>query len=138
MKAPVSSTHYRWIGWVVLLFPVAWAALLIAPFLSGGLLNILQNLTTVVNNPFDIHWARDSPKRILLFVAAYGIGLGIYYSTRRNYRRREEHGCSTMIKAVVARVRRSSIYKREATKPLSPSLRHSIMSKTKMIEKARF
>ncbi|TCX48953.1 VirD4-like conjugal transfer protein, CD1115 family [Dehalobacter sp. 14DCB1] len=76
----------------VFLIPVVWAALLTAPSLSGGLPEILANLTVAMNNPFHIQCVKDSPKCILLFVAAYGMGVGIYLSTRRNYRRREEHG----------------------------------------------
>ena len=74
------------------LIPVVWAALLTAPHLSGGLPEILANLTEAMNNPLVIHWVKDTPKCILLFVVAYGMGIGIYLSTRRNYRRREEHG----------------------------------------------
>ena len=77
---------------VVFLIPVVWAALLTAPSLSGGLPEILANLTVAMDNPFDIQWVGDTPKCILLFVAAYCLGIGIYLSTRRNYRRREEHG----------------------------------------------
>ncbi|WP_313559047.1 VirD4-like conjugal transfer protein, CD1115 family [Ruminiclostridium cellobioparum] len=76
----------------VFLIPVIWAALLTAPSLSGGLPEILANLTAAMNDPFHIEWVKDSPKCILLFVIAYGMGIGIYYSTKRNYRRREEHG----------------------------------------------
>ena len=76
----------------VFLIPVVWAALLTAPSLSGGLPEILANLTVAMDNPFDIQWVGDTPKCILLFVAAYCLGIGIYLSTRRNYRRREEHG----------------------------------------------
>lgn len=76
----------------VFLIPVVWAALLTAPSLSGGLPEILQNLTAAMNDPFNIHWVDNTPKCILLFVAAYGMGIGIYLSTKRNYRRREEHG----------------------------------------------
>jgi len=76
----------------VFLIPVVWAALLTAPSLSGGLPEILASLTVAINNPFDIRWVNDSLKCIMLFVAAYGMGTGIYLSTKRNYRRREEHG----------------------------------------------
>ena len=78
--------------YAVFLIPVVWAALLAAPALSGGLPKILANLATAINNPFDIQWVDDTPKCILLFVTAYGMGIGIYLSTKRNYRRREEHG----------------------------------------------
>lgn len=76
----------------VFLIPVVWAALLTAPSLSGGLPEILANLATTMNNPFRIEWVDNTPKCILLFVAVYGMCIGIYYSTKRNYRRREEHG----------------------------------------------
>ncbi|NSW91587.1 MAG: type IV secretory system conjugative DNA transfer family protein [Firmicutes bacterium] len=76
----------------VFLIPVVWAALLTAPSLSGGLPEILVNLSKAMDNPFDIRWVDDTPKCILLFIAAYCLGIGIYLSTKRNYRRREEHG----------------------------------------------
>jgi type IV secretion system protein VirD4 len=76
----------------VFLIPVVWAALLTAPSLAGGLPEILANLTAAMNDPFHIQWVDNTPKCILLFVAAYGMGIGIYLSTKRNYRRREEHG----------------------------------------------
>ena len=34
----------------------------------------------------------DSIKTVLIFLLAYAMGIGVYFSTRRNYRRREEHG----------------------------------------------
>jgi len=74
------------------LIPVVWAALLVAPAIAGGLPEILQNLTAALNNPLKIEWCGDSLKTVLLFIAAYGMGIGIYFSTKRNYRRREEHG----------------------------------------------
>jgi len=74
------------------LIPVIWLALLIAPAIAGGIPEILQNLTTVFNNPFHINWCGDSLKTVLIFVVCYGMGIGIYLSTKKNYRRREEHG----------------------------------------------
>lgn len=74
------------------LIPVVWAALLAAPAISGGLPEILQNLTTAINHPLNITWCGDSLKIVLFFIAAYGMGIGIYLSTKRNKRPREEHG----------------------------------------------
>jgi type IV secretion system protein VirD4 len=84
-----------YILYAVFLIPVVWAALLTAPSLSGGLPEILANLTKAINNPFDIRWVDDTPKCIMLFIIAYGMGIGIYLSTKRNYRRREEHGSAS-------------------------------------------
>jgi type IV secretion system protein VirD4 len=74
------------------LIPVVWAALLAAPAVSGGLLEILSHLTAALNNPLAVTWCEDSLKTVLFFVAAYGMGIGIYFATRRNKRPREEHG----------------------------------------------
>ena len=80
------------------LIPVIWLGLIIAPSFAGGqglassLPSILQTLTAALNNPFHVAWGEDSFKTVLIFIAAYGMGIGIYLSTRRNYRRREEHG----------------------------------------------
>ena len=86
------ATQSDFILYMAFLIPVVWAALLTAPSLSGGLPEILANLSTAIINPFDIQWVDNTPKCILLFIAAYGMGIGIYLSTKRNYRRREEHG----------------------------------------------
>ncbi len=72
--------------------PVVWLALLIAPFVKGGLSEILTGLMNTISNPFQIQLCEDSLKTVLFLLAAYGMGIGIYFSTRRNYRRREEHG----------------------------------------------
>ena len=45
-----------------------------------------------MNNSFSVTVCEDSLKTVLIFLLAYGMGIGIYLSTRRNYRRREEHG----------------------------------------------
>ena len=52
----------------------------------------MQNLTVALNNPMAITWCEDSVKTILIFIAAYGMGIGIYFSTKRNTRPKEEHG----------------------------------------------
>lgn len=74
------------------IIPVVWLALLIAPSVGGGLPEILPKLMTVFNNPFHIEFCEDSLKTVLVLLLCYGFGIGIYFSTRRNYRRREEHG----------------------------------------------
>ena len=71
------------------LIPVIWLGLLIAPALADG---DIINLTAAIDNPFHIVWCRDSVKTVLFLIAAYGFGIGIYYSTRRNTRPRQEHG----------------------------------------------
>ncbi|MBQ3542081.1 MAG: type IV secretory system conjugative DNA transfer family protein [Oscillospiraceae bacterium] len=74
------------------IIPVVWLALLIAPYLSEGLPGLIANFGSVMNNPFNIQLCEDSTRAVLILLLAYGVGLGIYISNDRNYRRREEHG----------------------------------------------
>ncbi len=71
---------------------MVWLGLLIAPAISGGLPEILENLSAVMSHPLQIKICEDSLKTVLIFLCAYGFGIGIYFATKRNYRRREEHG----------------------------------------------
>ena len=74
------------------LIPVVWLALLVAPYLDGGLVEIIKNLSVAFSNPFNISFCEDSVKTVLICILAYAIGIGIYLSNDKNYRRREEHG----------------------------------------------
>lgn len=92
MKSPNEDklTEYILIGFGII--PVILAALTAAPFLSDGLAGIVKGLTRGMTSPISIQWCANSPKAILVFLAAYGTGVGVYFSTRRNYRKGEEHG----------------------------------------------
>lgn len=72
--------------------PVIWIALLIAPSIDGGLPTIIKDFPKTMENPFSIVLCSNSIKTILIFVVAYILGIGVYLSTKRNYRKREEHG----------------------------------------------
>ena len=74
------------------ILPVVWIALLTAPFVGGGLVEVIRNFPIAMQRPFSITVCEDSVKTVLIFLLAYAMGIGIYFSTRRNYRRREEHG----------------------------------------------
>ena len=86
------SRKSTWIFAILGIFPVIWFALLTAPYVSGGMVEIVNGLPVAMRNPFAIRMCEDSLKTVLLFLLAYAMGIGIYFSTRRNYRRREEHG----------------------------------------------
>ena len=72
--------------------PVIWLALLIAPFMEDGLPGLIRNFGAAMSRPFHITLCEDSLKTVLVLLLCYGIAIGIYLSTQRNYRRREEHG----------------------------------------------
>ena len=73
-------------------FAVAWLGLLAAPYMGDGLVGLIENFGMVMNNPFRIQLCEDSLKTVLIFLLVYGVAIGVYLSTERNYRRREEHG----------------------------------------------
>ena len=70
----------------------AWFGLLSAPCLKDGLVGLIRDFGTIMQNPFRIQLCENSLKTVLIFVGIYGLGIGIYLSSSRNYRRREEHG----------------------------------------------
>ena len=72
--------------------PVVWLALRIAPFMEDGLPGLIKNFGAAMSCPFYITLCGNSLKTILVLLLCYGIAIGIYLSTQRNYRRREEHG----------------------------------------------
>lgn len=72
--------------------PVVWLALRIAPFMEDGLPGLIRNFGAAMSRPFYITLCEDSLKTVLVLLLCYGIAIGIYLSTQRNYRRREEHG----------------------------------------------
>ena len=72
--------------------PVTWFALLTAPYMAGGFPGLLQNPADIWSQPFHITFCEDSLRAVLIFLMAYGLGICIYLSSERNYRRRKEHG----------------------------------------------
>ena len=82
----------RLVLYVCGIIPVVWLALLLAPYFGDGLVGLIRNGGAAFNAPFHITLCEDSLKTVLFFLLCYGLGIGIYLSTDRNYRRREEHG----------------------------------------------
>lgn len=74
------------------MIPVIWLALLTAPYLHDGLPVFLQKAGDAFSNPLHIELCEDSVKTVLIFLLVYVLGICIYLSSDRNYRRREEHG----------------------------------------------
>ena len=74
------------------ILPVVWLGLLIAPAAHGGLPEIVARFPAVMNDPFHIELCGDSLKTVLVLLCAYGLAVGVILSSRRNYRRGEEHG----------------------------------------------
>ena len=76
----------------ILIIPVIWIALLIAPFIHKGLFNAMDDIFNAFDNPFSITWCSDSLRTVAIFLLIYLLGVGIYLSSLRNYRKKEEYG----------------------------------------------
>lgn len=72
--------------------PVVWLALLVAPYFDGGLIVIISKFPDAIAQPFSITFCENSVKTVLIFLVMYGIGISVYFSTLRNYRKGVEHG----------------------------------------------
>ena len=77
---------------ILLIVPVIWFGVLIAPYMDKGLLYALPNLNEAISHPFQIQWTNNTLKSIGLCLLTYGITVGIYLSSSKNYRRTEEYG----------------------------------------------
>ena len=80
------------IFYVLGIVPVVGLALRIAPFIDVGLYGFILKFPEVMEHPFKITWCGNSLKSILILMILYVMGIGIFCSTRKNYRRGEEHG----------------------------------------------
>ena len=72
--------------------PVVWLALLLAQSLGGGLPELLQNLTSALEQPTNIIWTDKSLPTILICLAAYGMAVLLYRTNQGRTRDGEEHG----------------------------------------------
>lgn len=74
------------------LLPIIWFSSLFSPLLNKSLLEIVKGFPTIMENPFYIKWNNNSLKSIIIFTFLYIFGIIIYESTKKNYRKNEEHG----------------------------------------------
>ena len=74
---------------------VIWLSLLIAPYIDEGIIEIIKQLPKKMKNPFEIEFCKNSIKTILIFLSIYLLGIGIYISTRRNYKKGKEYGSAS-------------------------------------------
>ena len=74
------------------IIPVTWLALKLAPYCEEGLFAAFARLDEILDKPFSIELCHDSLRMVLILNLIYIMGIGIYISMQKNYRRGEEHG----------------------------------------------
>ena len=80
--------------WLAGLPVIWWAAILLADAIQPGrnLFELKEVLTEKLNHPFQLHYTEYTIKSVLVCTLLYAAGIGIFYSSQKNYRRGEEHG----------------------------------------------
>ena len=80
--------------WLAGLPVIWWVAILIADAIQPGrnLFELMEVLTEKLNHPFQLHYTEYTIKSMLVCTLLYAAGIGIFYSSQKNYRRGEEHG----------------------------------------------
>ena len=88
------ASQFTWVGWLFLWPVILWIAAWLAQNYVPGL-SILEIANQMVISPkpfLPLHWMDQTLRFLLLSSLAYALGIGIYYSSRRNLRPKEEHG----------------------------------------------
>ena len=80
--------------WLAGLPVIWWVAILLADTIQPGrnLFELMEVLTEKLNHPFQFHYTEYTIKSMLVCTLLYAAGIGIFYSSQKNYRRGEEHG----------------------------------------------
>lgn len=80
--------------WLAGLPAIWWVAILLADAIQPGrnLFELMEVLTEKLNHPFQFHYTEYTIKSMLVCTLLYAAGIGIFYSSQKNYRRGEEHG----------------------------------------------
>lgn len=110
--------------YIIGIVPIIWLALLLAPYINGGLIEIVKNGSIALSNPFKITLVENSLKTIFVFLLIYVLIILMYESTRKNYRRREENGSAKWgnAKELNKKYKQSNNYNKILTKNVSIGL----------------
>ena len=57
----------NWIFIVIMIIPIIWISLLIAPYLGNGLISNITELQKAIEKPFSITWCNNSIRSIVIF-----------------------------------------------------------------------
>lgn len=73
-------------------FVIGWISLLITPLLETNILEFIEKFPQILEQPFHIVLTSTSIKVVFVSILLYLLCIMIYESTKKNYRRGEEHG----------------------------------------------
>ncbi|MGN1028655.1 MAG: VirD4-like conjugal transfer protein, CD1115 family [Bacilli bacterium] len=82
----------EYIIYLIGIIPVIWLSLIVAPYIHDNIFDMFDNIMNSIATPFKIRLVSDSLEVAIIFIFTYFIGLILYLSTKKNYRKKEEHG----------------------------------------------
>ena len=82
----------EYIIYLIGIIPVIWLSLIMAPYIHDNIFDMFDNIMNNIETPFKIRLVSDSLEVAIIFIFTYFIGIILYLSTKKNYRKKEEHG----------------------------------------------
>lgn len=82
----------EYIIYLIGIIPVIWLSLIVAPYIHDNIFDMFDNIMNNIATPFKIRLVSDSLEVAIIFLFAYFVGIILYLSTKKNYRKKEEHG----------------------------------------------
>ena len=79
-------------GYLVGVFLTIWFALLVAPRIDNGILQVISDWSEIISNPFKVTICANSIRVTFIFLFLYILVILLYETSKKNYRRGEEHG----------------------------------------------
>lgn len=76
----------------ICIIPVIWVSLIVAPYIHENIFDMFEHITNNLKTPLKIKLVSDSLEVAIIFIFVYIIGIMLYLSTKKNYRKKEEHG----------------------------------------------
>ena len=82
----------EYIIYLIGIIPVIWLSLIVAPYIHDNIFDMFDNIMNNIATPLKIRLVSDSLEVAIIFIFTYFIGIILYLSTKKNYRKKEEHG----------------------------------------------
>ena len=81
-----------WIAAAFGVLPVIYTALKLSPYIKDGFTGIITGFSLAMGNPLHIEFCENSLRTVILFLCVYVLGICIFLSSGKIYRRGEEYG----------------------------------------------
>ena len=82
----------EYIIYLIGIIPVIWLSLIVAPYIHDNIFDMFDNIMNNITTPFKIRLVSDSLEVAIIFIFTYFIGIILYLSNKKNYKKKEEHG----------------------------------------------